>query len=236
MFSHKRVLILANGDPPSNSLAIKIANASDLIVAVDGAIYSADSLQITPDILTGDFDSVDLDSIRQHYPLISMIETPDQEKADLEKAIDFVVKMGATSITVIGATGGRMDHTMANVTMLMNSTVPVIFEDDFGSMQYLKPNAVEPETATILAIEGAVGDTISLVTFEVDTTVSVSGAGWPLNHAHLLPGTRGISNISTTNRIIVTIHTGSVFVFHMNHNVVDRHSVIPKSSVLQHRL
>ena len=200
-----------------------------MIVAVDGAIYVAATLDMVPDILTGDCDSVDLEAIKKHFPHVRLLSTPDQEMADLEKAIDAVITLGATNITVIGATGGRMDHTLANTTLLMNARTPLVFVDDFGSMQYLETSSgeLERETETCLTFGTVVGDTISLVTFDLETTISITGVEWSLDHSHLAPGTRGVSNIAETNNVIVTVHTGSVFIFHMNKSEIARHSIIP---------
>ena len=62
-----RVLILANGDPPSPDLLRRLAAGHDLFLAVDGAVRFAAQAGVTPHMISGDFDSV---------------ATPEQHRAD----------------------------------------------------------------------------------------------------------------------------------------------------------
>src|SRR5262245_45458987 len=113
------ILILANGEPPSEALAQALSSCHDLLIATDGAAHRAAGLRLTPDIICGDFDSVQLEVARQEFPIAEFYPTPDQEQGDLEKAIQLALERGADAITILGAGGGRIDHTLANFALLL---------------------------------------------------------------------------------------------------------------------
>src|SRR5690242_14737410 len=127
-----RVLILANGDPPAEALARRMAATHDLILAADGAAHTAAELGLSAHIVCGDFDSVRLEAARLALPGAEFVPTPDQDQADLEKAILVAQERGAADITILGATGGRSDHLLANFALLLryHTEIPLRIVDE----------------------------------------------------------------------------------------------------------
>ena len=72
-----RVLILVNGEPPSEELAQRLAGEHDRVFATDGAAHRAVGLGLTPDVICGDFDSVNLDVAKAEFPRAEFVPTPD---------------------------------------------------------------------------------------------------------------------------------------------------------------
>lgn len=204
-----RVLILANGDPPSPALAQRVAEEADRIMAADGAAHKAAGLGIVPHVLCGDFDSVNLTEARTLFPNVAIVPTPDQEFADLEKAILLAREQGATRIAIMGALGGRMDHTLSSFALLQQYTplLPVRLLDNHGVTWGMCSETEQAVTANP-------GETISLVTF-TGATVSIAGVHWPLDHFALRPGTHGVSNVAAQSPVVIRVETGSVFVTHL---------------------
>lgn len=210
-----RVLILANGDPPSATLALQLAVAHDLLVATDGAAHRAAGLGLTPDVICGDFDSVRLDQARAQFPQAEFLPLPDQEHADLEKAIQSMHARGAAEITVLGATGGRVDHTLANYALLLryHTVVPLRMVDDLAEVWALSGGDDVPGERTFAAMPG---DTLSLLSFDGAARVSLSGVRWPLENAVLPIGTRGVSNVAESDRISLQVVGGALLVCHFH--------------------
>jgi thiamine pyrophosphokinase len=110
-------LIIANGESCSNELMGQLLEWSPYVIVLDGAIRRVLNLQIKFDVLLGDFDSnTILTDSHTLQDSIEIIHTPDQNKTDLEKAIDFLIERGHKAVNVIWATGRRADHTIANIT------------------------------------------------------------------------------------------------------------------------
>ncbi len=200
-------MILTNGDSPSSELAKAESLKRDVLIAVDGAANSAKNLGLTPNIICGDYDSVSLEAATEDFPNAEFIPTPDQNYADLEKAILLAMERGATEIVVLGASGGRLDHTLGNLAVMQrySSAVKLVFLDDFGSCHSLST----PQT---FRFHVDLGDTVSLVAFQPNSIVSIKGVKWELKDYPLPVGTQGVSNLAASNIIEVSVANGAVFV------------------------
>lgn len=126
-------VIVANGPPfPINELKESLHDRK--VLALDGAVNRFKCLQLCPDCILGDFDSVEdpaywgisavfseIDEYSFSYTGnfgITIIPAKDQNYTDLEKGIIYCDRAGATSILIVQATGGRMDHTLGNLGLL----------------------------------------------------------------------------------------------------------------------
>ncbi|GAB4044997.1 thiamine diphosphokinase [Spirosoma litoris] len=113
-------LLIANGEACDPELLGQLLEWSPTVVVLDSAIWRVLDLGIKVDVLLGDFDrDLDLDSIReQQYPL-EIIHTPDQEKTDLDKGIEYLIERGYPAVNIVWATGRRADHTIVNMTSIV---------------------------------------------------------------------------------------------------------------------
>ncbi len=207
-----KAVILANGSPPTATLAQSVIASADVFLAADGAALFAKALGCVPDIISGDFDSESMEEAYALFPNAEIVPTPDQDFADTEKAIRLLIERGMTEITLIGATGGRMDFTFANIALLLRYGREVNLHclHDDGTGQFTEIRAVRHGT---YSLEARKGEVLSLLTFEEGVRVSVSGVQWSLNNARLPIGTHGISNVVTENEVQVVAHSGTVLVF-----------------------
>lgn len=88
-------LIRANGQSCESDLLNQLLEWSPLVVVLDGAVNRVLDLGIKFDVLLGDFDR--MENNEQHFNQqadIEVIHTPDQNKTDLEKAIEFLIERG----------------------------------------------------------------------------------------------------------------------------------------------
>ena len=206
----KRALILANGDPPSPALAQRIAREADIRIVADGAVHKAVPLGIAPDILCGDFDSVDMEAARRSFPSVAVVPTPDQDFADLEKAILVALQRGAMEAAILGALGGRMDHTLSSFALLSRyaGMLSLRLLDDRGATWVIRGKERQSFAASP-------GDTVSLITF-TGADVSITGVEWPLDRFMLDPGTHGVSNVAAQTEVTVRVDMGTVFITHLS--------------------
>ncbi len=218
-----KVLIVANGESPSATVAEEAARNSDLIVATDGGVFAAAKLKLLPDILTGDMDSVLVDNALELFPKLRVIPTPDQDYSDLEKAVDIASQFGATSIVVIGATGRRPDHTLANLALLrtLSSSFDIKFADNYGDTWHIGAALDSEAPESCIEISTDLGDTISLIATDVSTVVSVEGVQWDLENFELIPGTHGVSNVATGRSVLVKVTRGSLYVCRLRLDILD---------------
>ena len=109
-------VILANGEFPSHPLALSILNNCEWLVCCDGAINNLTNTKKGPNAIVGDCDSLSEENQIRFANIIHHI--PEQETNDLTKAVHFCMQHGRQKITILGATGKREDHTIANVSLL----------------------------------------------------------------------------------------------------------------------
>lgn len=109
-------VILANGEFPTHPIALSILHNCNYLVCCDGAIDNLTQTNITPQAIVGDCDSLSETNQRRFADIIHRIA--EQETNDLTKAINFCVSEGRKNITILGATGKREDHTIANISLL----------------------------------------------------------------------------------------------------------------------
>lgn len=112
-----QVAILANGDFPSSSLPLSVLREIPHIVLCDGAAKHCDKLDPNRlECIIGDGDS--LLPERQEERTLPFIHIPEQDTNDLTKAVTYCLSRGWDRIVLLGATGQREDHTIANIFLL----------------------------------------------------------------------------------------------------------------------
>ena len=110
-------VILANGDYPSNEKPLQILEEAPFVVCCDGGANEYIAKGHLPDIIIGDGDSLSEENRLKHASLLHHI--PDQETNDQTKAVQYLLAKGIRNIAIVGATGKREDHTIGNVSLLM---------------------------------------------------------------------------------------------------------------------
>ena len=214
MISFQSILILAHGDAPSKELAHSEVLDHDFFIAVDGAAHVAKTLGLQPDLICGDFDSLFLEQAISEFPDSVILPTPDQNFADLEKAIRLALEYRPDKITLMGTLGGRLDHTLGNLALIGRYAEESRLSIKDDSCVCLALSGNSERSATFL-IDTKPGDTLSLITFQEGAVVSVEGVRWELQDHPLVIGTHGVSNLATGSQVRVTVLNGVVYVCHL---------------------
>jgi thiamine pyrophosphokinase len=201
------VIVLAGGEPVEPPLPRPLPAAS-LVVAADGGIAAARALGLPVHVLIGDLDSVDPDDLADAERTGVRIERHpvDKDRTDLALALDHAVDAGATSITVVGGHGGRLDHLAGNLALLAAADYAGV------AVTGLLGAAIVTVVHTEATLHGAVGDTVSLLaTHGSAGCVSTDGLAFALDDATLQPGSSlGLSNRFTAPHARVRVGSGTV--------------------------
>lgn len=115
MRSNIEAVVIANGEYPTRKEVLEIINAAPLTVCCDGAADDFIARGGVPDIIIGDMDSLSDENKARYSDII--IHNPDQETNDQTKAVQYLLSRGITRIAIVGATGRREDHTIANIAL-----------------------------------------------------------------------------------------------------------------------
>jgi thiamine pyrophosphokinase len=179
-----------------------------VIIAADGGARHCLRLGITPDVVIGDFDSLDDPELAALEKAgAQFIRHPARKDyTDLELALRYAVEQGAREIRVLGALGARWDQSLANLLL------PAI--DIFAAANITLVDGpqeiylVRPEKG--LEIQGSPGDTVSLIPLGGKPLgINTHGLEYPLHNESLeFGGTRGISNVLLSKTASVTLKEG----------------------------
>ena len=210
-----RALLFANGHPVSRQVAARWMHPGALVIAADGGAQNALDAGVTPDIVVGDLDSLPESLQADPRRAGARFETYSARKdeTDLELAISHALERGATEVVILSGLGDRWDQSLANMLLL---TLPALRD---------VPAHIEDERHSICAIssgvpariEGAIGDTLSLVALGGDARgVTIEGCEYPLRDAVLPFGkTLGVSNVLAEPVARVSVQEGVVLAIHI---------------------
>jgi thiamine pyrophosphokinase len=98
-------------------MPLKVLQEAPYVVCCDGGANEYIAQGYLPDVIIGDGDSLSEENRIKYASLIQ--HNPDQETNDQTKAIQFLLAQGKKRIAIVGATGKREDHTIGNISLLM---------------------------------------------------------------------------------------------------------------------
>ena len=194
-------LIIANGASCSFELLGQLLEWSPIVVVLDSAMERVLQLDIKVDVLLGDFDGDFNPEIykEKQYPL-EIVHTPNQDKTDLEKALDYLIEKGHQAVNIVWATGKRADHTITNITNIIRyrNKLKIVILDDHSKI-FLLPNKFEKWYTA--------NTPISLIPIGKVTGITTQNLFYPLQNEELTMGYRtGSSNHVTKDGIVTITH------------------------------
>lgn len=198
-------VLLADGSFPLHPQAIACLQKAGTIVCCDGAAQKLLDFGREPDFIVGDFDSVTL-SLQSRYHE-RLVHIPDQETNDLTKGFRFCLQQGAKHITILGATGLREDHTLGNISLLMDyaKLLPSItMMTDFGIFTVLSHSG---------EIASYAGQQISLFSIDPSLKITSTGLRYPLTNLSLSNWWQGTLNESLSDQFRLDFAQGSILMF-----------------------
>ena len=196
----KKALLLINGLPPKEKINIE---KFDAIYCTDGAYQKALEIGLKPDVVVGDFDSIqDL-----NIPGVEVLHRPDQDFTDFDKCLDVLKKRDFKSIDVYGATGLEHDHFLGNLTTAIHykNDMRISFHDDFAVFFFTEKNILIKNTKSKM---------ISLYPIPKAEKVYSKGLFYPLNGMDLdITGRIGTRNHAIEDTIEISYEEGELLVF-----------------------
>lgn len=204
---YKKSVIFTGGECDTSLIDLRelIPSPSEtLIIAADSGYHTAKKSGITPDLIIGDMDSIEI--IPEE--IIEIIKAnPEKDATDTMLAVETAVSRGAEEILIIGGTGGRCDHTLSNIFLLeslSDRNIKSAITDGRNHIQILKNSS-----ATLKKRGYRYFSILSLST----STVSVSGCRYPLTNAKIKrTNPYAVSNEITTQTAEITVSGAPIII------------------------
>ncbi|MDR1368922.1 MAG: thiamine diphosphokinase [Dysgonamonadaceae bacterium] len=199
-----RTVIVANGAFPEHKIPLSFLQKAERIICCDGATENLLAYGLTPDHIVGDLDSLS-EELRIRYANI-LHHDPDQETNDLTKAIEFCRKNNRKEITILGATGKREDHSLANISLLADYIKLV-------KVQLLTDYGVFVPITNSTSFESFKGQQVSIFSLTPETFFTTGNLQYPLNQRNLTSWWQGSLNEASGNSFEIKINQGKVLIF-----------------------
>ena len=189
--------VIVSGGSINQSFGLQLLSEiqPEYIIAVDSGLKFLYENQVLPTHIVGDFDSVN-PTVIAHYKEETDIPirefNPVKDASDTEIGLRYALELGAEELWLLGATGTRLDHVMANIQILK-------IAHDAGAKAYIVDNYNRislNEKEIFLKKQKSFGNYFSIFPFGgIVQDVTIIGAKYPLEHYCLCPyDSRCVSN------------------------------------------
>lgn len=207
-----KVLIVGSGSISDSEFLKSRYSWADLVIAADGGAESLMKACLMPQVVLGDFDSLSgivLEEIKLNNNVEILSFPVRKDYTDMNIAMNLAIERGATELVIMGGSGSRLDHTMANITLLYNlleKGVKGSLEDEHNQIFMIN------HTITIRKQENCKVSLLPLT--PVVKGVTTKGLEYALNNAELAFGNSiGISNEFIEDTASINIEKGLLLVF-----------------------
>ena len=194
--------IIAAMDPGNNITYNK--GDGDIVIAADAGLKFADKLGLAPDIAVGDFDS--LGYTPNKIPHI--VYPKEKDDTDTMIAVKYGISKGYRRFIIVGALGGRLDHSIANIQTLSylasNNAVGLI-HDEYCSVIVIENTEID--------FPADFQGNISVFSLTDKSEISISGLKYNLNHKILQSDfPLGVSNEFIAQNASVKVYSGKIMI------------------------
>lgn len=207
-----KAVIISGGTPPKEEILKEEILNANILIAADKGLESFLYYNIEPHYALGDFDSINVKIMNKVKKTKIVKYNPDKDNTDSEIAVLKAIELGAEEIVLLGVTGTRIDHMLANLGLLdmcINNNINAYIRDSNNKILL---------TNKSIKLYGNPGQFVSFQCFgQTVNNFSIKGAKYELNNYTLSFGDRRcVSNEFLNGSIEVTFKEGKVLIIYSN--------------------
>lgn len=206
-----KTIILANGEIPSHSKAIEVLQEATHIVCCDGAITNLLQLGFIPTIIIGDLDSISEDHYREFINII--VEDKNEAYNDLQKAIRFCISKNWHDIIILGAFGIREDHSLANISILLQYGNPKLYDNQIVSLKMITNSGEFTPIYGTTTFTSCCAQQVSIFSFDKHTKLTFHGLKYPVTNRSFHYLWEGSLNEALADSFTIECSGGEVLVY-----------------------
>ena len=188
--------IIGSGNIKDYDYIRSLLKEDDCIICADGGYNHAKKMELTPQVVIGD-----MDSITDFCGDVEVIKYPcDKDFTDGELCVKYAKEHGVDELILIGMTSERLDHTLSNI-MMLSAFCNAKIVDEANEIYFLRNR---------LTVENKKGKTLSIIPINGDMEgITTEGLLYPLNNETLYFGEcRGNSNVITEDKCEIRVQKG----------------------------
>ncbi len=199
-----RIVVLCDGDFPNHPIALSCLENASEIICCDGAADKLIAFGLEPSYIVGDLDSVS-ESVKMQYD-DRLYEDLNQEINDQTKAVNFAIKKGATKLVILGSTGKREDHTIGNISLLLDYRKEI-------EVISVTNNGVFIPVLSSCKIDSFNSQQVSIFSLGIPTSITSENLRYPLNNKKLNSWWMGTLNEALGTSFSLSFNQGQIIVF-----------------------
>jgi thiamine pyrophosphokinase len=199
-----RAVIVADGVFPEHEIPLNYLKNAGRIICCDGSAENLIKAGFIPEAIIGDMDSLNETIAGRFHDRI--FHNTDQETNDLTKTVSWCSGRGYKDLIIIGATGKREDHSIGNISLLVDyiKDVNVIMVTDTGTLiPFLKSSVVSSFP----------GQQVSIFSIDPETEISSYGLRYPLERRKINNWWVATLNEATGDSFSIEFEKGRVIVY-----------------------
>lgn len=206
-----KTLIISGGNIDIDFALDVLKEKFDRVIGVDGGLKFCYEQNVVPTNIVGDFDSLDhriLEWYQSHTDIEIRQFNPVKDATDTQIAVELALELGSRSITVLGATGSRLDHVLGNIHTLylpFEKGVDCVLLDSHNRIRLIRDRFVLKKSEQY-------GKYVSLIPLTTEVTgITLRGMKYPLDDYRfsvLGSASRGVSNEILDEQAEILIREG----------------------------
>lgn len=188
----RRCVIVSGAEIGDYAFAKSLLRAGDFNVFCDCGLRHMERLGIKADLIVGDFDSHEIPDTSAE----TIVLPREKDDTDTVFAVKTALARGFSEFLLVGAAGGRMDHTLGNISVLLmldSLGCRAVLADDYSLMEVVSGDTAHIDGSwayfSLLAVNGSARG------------VDIKNAKYPLENAEITGEYQyGISNETLPGR------------------------------------
>lgn len=196
--------IIANGKFPDHPLPLGYLLRAKRVICCDGAADSLIDFGLEPFAIVGDCDSVNKKIAEKYQD--RLFRDDDQETNDLTKAVKWCSGRGYENIVILGATGKREDHTLGNISLLVEYA-------GFTTIKMVTDAGIFLPILKSSKIEAQKGQQVSVFSIDPSNEISSSGLKYKLDNKKLTNWWTATLNEAEGNSFTLEFNNSRVIVY-----------------------
>ena len=219
----REIVIICDGVFPKNEYPRYLIRTADFIICCDGALrkFLRGSMAIfgeerLPDKVVGDMDSLSA-NLKARYSHI-IVQIDEQEHNDQTKAFRWALEnlSDISTITIIGATGQREDHTIGNMSLLMEYARTYDLEAMGIQLQMITDHGVIFPVTDTMEFDCGIGRQFSIFSPDNSLRIKSSGLEWKTDDVVFDNWWKATLNRATQDRVRLEFSHRSIALVMMN--------------------
>lgn len=216
-------VIVGNGQFPKKEYPLYLLESADYVVCCDGALdtylmhFSGRNLR-RPDVVVGDMDSLSKKTAERFRDIAVKID--EQETNDQSKAFHYILEHfpDVDTIHILGATGKREDHTIGNLSLLMEYAREMRRQDCGRTVSV----DIVSDWSTAFAITDSCtldvgeGRSVSIICPDNSLNIKSEGLIWPTDNVVFDNLWQATLNRASADRISLTFSHPSIALIILN--------------------